>query len=88
MLHPGYPCHWDQRVDDRTLIPRERTNRNVIAVQISKRELLRSSVRIEVWFLFEATDERTCPLKRKVEIIDPEEQQKAVAGYRLIATHQ
>ena len=54
---------------------RQRTDRNVISVRISERELLRSSVQIEVWFLFEPTDERACPLKREVEIIDTEEQQ-------------
>jgi hypothetical protein len=55
------------------LARRERTNRDVISVRISERELLRSGVRIEVWFLFEPTDERACPLKRQVEIIDTEE---------------
>src|SRR5262249_21388400 len=54
--------------------PRERTDRNVISVRISERELLRSSVRIAVWLLFEPTDEIACPLKRQVEIIDTEEQ--------------
>jgi len=58
----------------RILAPRERTDRNVISVRISERELLRSSVRIEVWLLFEPTDERACPLQRQVEIIDTEEQ--------------
>src|SRR5215469_12222868 len=58
----------------RILAPRERTDRNVISVRISERELLRSSVRIEVWLLFEPTDERACPLERQVEIIDTEEQ--------------
>src|SRR5262249_24812689 len=51
----------------RILAPRERTDRNVISVRISERELLRSSVRIEVWLLFEPTDERACPLQRQVE---------------------
>jgi hypothetical protein len=67
---------------------RQRTDRNVISIRISERELLRSSVRIEVWFLFEPTDERACPLKRQVEIIDTEEQQEAVAGCPVIGTHQ
>ena len=67
---------------------RQRAERNVISVRISERELLRSSVRIEVWFLFEPTDERACPLKRQVEIIDTEEQQEAVAGCPVIGAHQ
>ena len=58
----------------RILAFRERTDCNVISVRISERELRRSSVRIEVWLLFEPTDERACPLKRQVEIIDTEEQ--------------
>jgi hypothetical protein len=31
------------------------------------------SVRIQVWLLFEPSNERACPLKRKVEVIDTEE---------------
>ena len=49
---------------------RERTDRNVISVQISERELLGLSVRIHVWLLFESSDEKACPLERQVEIID------------------
>ena len=67
---------------------RQRTDRNVISVRISERELLRSSVRIEVWLLFESTDERACPLKRQVEIIDTKEQQEAIAGCPVIRAHQ
>ena len=73
---------------DALLTRRERTDRNVISVWISKRELLRSGVRIEVRLLFELTDERACTLKRQVEIIDTEKQQEAVAGYPVIGTHQ
>jgi hypothetical protein len=79
---------WNFGSCDAFLARRERTNRDVISVRISERELLRSSVRIEVWFLFEPTDERACPLKRQVEIIDTEEQQEAVAGYPVIGAHQ
>ena len=67
---------------------RERTDRNVISVRISERELLGLSVRIHVWLLFEPSDERACPLKRQVEIIDTEEQQEAIAGYPVIGAHQ
>jgi len=72
----------------RILAPRERTDRNVISVRISERELLGLSVRIHVWLLFEPSDERACPLKRQVEIIDTEEQQEAVAGYPVVGAHQ
>src|SRR5256885_2354703 len=67
---------------------REGTDRNVISVRISERELLGLSVRIHVWLLFEPSDQRACPLKREVEIIDTEEQQEAVAGCPVIGAHQ
>jgi hypothetical protein len=67
---------------------RERTDRNVIPVWISERELLGLSVRIYVWLLFEPADERACPLKCHVEIIDTEEQQEPVAGCPVIGAHQ
>src|ERR1700719_4127154 len=67
---------------------RERTDRNVISVRISQRELPGLSVRIHVWLLFEPGDERACPLKRQVEIIDTEEQQEPVAGCAVIGAHQ
>src|SRR5450631_2784141 len=66
----------------------ERTDRNVISVRISERELLGLSVRIHVWLLFEPGDERACPLKRQVEIIDTEEQQEPVAGCPATGAHQ
>jgi hypothetical protein len=59
---------------------RERTDRNVISVRISERELLGLIVRIHVLLLFEPSGERACPLKRPVEIIDTEEQQEPIAG--------
>jgi hypothetical protein len=67
---------------------RERTDRNVISVRISERELLGLSVRIHVWLLFEPSDERACSLKRQVKIIDAEEQQEPVAGCPAIGAHQ
>jgi len=67
---------------------RQRTDRNVISVRISERELLGLSVRIHVWLLFEPSDERASPLKRQVEIIDTEEQQEPVAGWPVIRAHQ
>ncbi len=66
----------------------ERTDRNVISVRISERELLGLRVRIHVWLLVEPSDERARPLKRQVEIIDTEEQQKPVAGCPAIGAHQ
>lgn len=67
---------------------RKRADRNVISVRISERELHGLSIRIHVCLLFEPSDERACPLKRQVEIIDTEEQQEAVAGRPVIRAHQ
>src|SRR5437660_11251481 len=67
---------------------REGTYRSVISVRISERELLALSVRVHVWLLFKPSDERACPLKRQVEIIDTEEQQEPVAECPVIAAHQ
>ena len=67
---------------------RQRTDRNVISIRIPERELVRSSVRVEVRFLFEPADERACPSKCQIEIIDPEEQQEAIAGCPVIGAHQ
>jgi hypothetical protein len=67
---------------------RERTDRNVISIRISERELLGLRVRIHVRLLFEPRDERARPLKRQVEIIDTEEQQEPVAGCPVIGAHQ
>src|SRR5215469_13492294 len=85
LLHESPPSlgSWDA-----FLGRRERTDRNVISVRISERKLLGLSARIHVWLLFEPNDERACPLKRQVEIIDTEEQQEAVAGCSVFGTHQ
>lgn len=69
-------------------IRRERTDRYVISVRISEQKLIGLSVRIYVWLLFKSTDERACPLKCQVEIVDTEEQEKAVAGSAVIGAHQ
>jgi hypothetical protein len=38
--------------------------------------------------LFEQRDERTCPFQCPVEIVDAEEQEEAVARWRLVWAHQ
>jgi len=59
---------------------RERTDRNVISVQVSEQELLSLCVRIHLWLLFEPSDEAARPLKCKGGIIGTEEQQEPVAA--------
>src|SRR5579863_4715295 len=85
------PADWSRRALGgwRALSGRgERADRHVISVGVPERELLGLSVRIYVWLLFQASDERACPLKRLVEIVDTEEQQETVAGGAAIGAHQ
>ena len=56
----------------------ECTDRDVVPVRISQRELGRSSARVHVRLLFEPSDERARPLQRQIEIINTEKQQKPV----------
>jgi hypothetical protein len=58
----------------------ECVERDTVSVRITERELVCSSVRIEVWLLFEPTAEGARSLKRQVEIIDTEKQQETIAG--------
>jgi len=58
------------------------------APQYDDMMLVGASVRIYVWLLFEPSDERACPLKRQVKVIDTEEQQEPVAGGPVIGTRQ
>jgi hypothetical protein len=67
---------------------RQCTDRNVISVRISERELIGLSVRIYVWLLFEPSDEIACPLKRQVKVIDTKEQQEPVTGDPVIWARQ
>src|SRR5260370_14506466 len=59
---------------------RARTDRNLVSVRISERELLGLSVRIHVLLLFEPTDARACPLTRPVDIINTAEIQEPLLG--------
>ena len=66
----------------------KRADRDVVSVQISDRELHRSSIRINMRLLFEPRHEPAGPLQCQVEIIDAKEQEEAVAWCRVIRTHQ
>jgi hypothetical protein len=41
-----------------------------------------------MWLLFEPSDESACSLECHIEIVDAEEQEKPVARWRLVRTHQ
>src|SRR5262249_19016495 len=57
----------------------ERTDRDVVSIRIAERELRGSSVWIHMWLFFQLADERARPWQSHVEVIDPEEQEEAVA---------
>ena len=63
---------------------RERTDRNVIPVQISEREFHSSGARVHMGLLLEPSDESTRPGQRHVEIIDTEKQEETIARLRVI----
>src|SRR5215831_4457265 len=63
----------------------ERTDGDVVSVRISQRELHSSSVGIHMR-LFQPADERAPPWQSYVKVVDPEEQEDAVA--RLVRTRQ
>jgi hypothetical protein len=67
---------------------RERTNRDVVSVQVPQRELLCLSARVRVRLLFEPGDESACPFQGHIEIIDAKEQEEPVARCRLVPAHQ
>ena len=58
---------------------REGTDRYVVAIRIPKSELHRCGARVPVRLLLEPGYQRARPQQRLVEIINPEEQQQAVA---------
>src|ERR1700689_3400215 len=66
----------------------ERADRDVVSVRISDRELLRSSIRVEMWFFFEPRHQPAGPLQCKFEIVDAKEQEEAIAWCSVIGTHQ
>src|ERR1700733_365280 len=66
----------------------ERTDGDVIAVRISKRKLRGSSVGIHMWIFFQPANERARPRQRCFKVVDPEEQEEAVARLGVVGTCQ
>src|SRR5262249_28371102 len=52
---------------------------DVVAVGISERKLHGSGVGIHVWLFFQPADESARPWQSYIEVVDPEEQEQAVA---------
>jgi hypothetical protein len=66
----------------------ERTDGDVISVRISERKLRSSSVGIHVWLFFQPADERARPWQSYLKVVDPEEQEEAVARLGVVGTCQ
>jgi hypothetical protein len=62
------------------LVRIERTDGDVISVRISERKLRSPSIGIHMWLFFESADERARPWQSYVKVVDPEEQDEAVAS--------
>jgi DNA-directed RNA polymerase subunit N (RpoN/RPB10) len=66
----------------------ERTDGDVISVRISERKLRSSSAGIHMWLFFQKADERPRPWQGYVKVVDPEEQEEAVARLGVMGTCQ
>src|SRR5437588_237385 len=66
----------------------ERTDGDVISVRIAERKLRSSGAGIYMRLFFEPADERARPWQSYVEVVDPEEQEKAVARFGVVRTCQ
>src|ERR1700722_4116775 len=66
----------------------ERTDGDVISVGIPERKLRCSRVGIHMRLFFQKADERARPWQSHVKVVDPEEQQQAVAGLGVMGTCQ
>jgi len=66
----------------------ERTDGDVISVRISERKLRSSSAGIHMWLFFQPADERARPWQSYVKVVDPEEQEEAVARLGVVGTCQ
>jgi hypothetical protein len=66
----------------------ECTDGDVISVKISERKLRGPSVGIQMWLFFQPADERECPWQGYVNVVDPEEQEEAIARLGVVGTCQ
>src|SRR5262249_4204774 len=66
----------------------KRTDCDVISVRISEQKLHSSSVWIHMWLFFQPADERARPWQSYVKVVDPEEQEEAVARLGVVGTCQ
>jgi hypothetical protein len=66
----------------------ERTDGDIISIRISERKLLGSSSGIYMRLFFQPADERARPWQSYVKVVDPEEQEEAVARLGVVGTCQ
>ncbi len=66
----------------------QRTDGDVVPVKISERKLRGSSAGIHVWLFFQPADERARPWQSYVKVVDPEEQEQAVARLGVVGACQ
>jgi hypothetical protein len=59
--------------------PHRGTDGDVVPVRILERKLNGSSARIHMWLFFQPADESPRPLQSYVKVVDPKEQEEAVA---------
>ena len=66
----------------------ERTDGDVISVRISERKLRSSSVGVHMWLFFQPADECARPWQSYIKVVNPEEQEEAVARLGAVGTCQ
>lgn len=67
---------------------RERTDYDAVPVRISKCKLQSPCVRVQVWLLFEPSNESPRSRRSHVELVHTEKQEQAVAGLPVIGARQ
>ena len=66
----------------------KRTDGDIVSVRIAERKLHSSSVGIQMRVFFQPADERARPWQSYVKVVDPEEQEEAVARLSVVGTCQ
>src|SRR4051794_38069347 len=66
----------------------ECTDADVVSVRITERKLLSSSAGAHMWLFFQPPDERARSWQSYVKVVDPEEQEEAVARLSVVWTRQ
>src|SRR5262245_33048404 len=66
----------------------KRTDGDVISVRISQRKLRSSSAGVHMWLFFQPADERARPWQSYVKVVDPDEQEEAIARLGVVRTCQ